>query len=83
MAEIVYVVVNEAMPGLVKIGKTNGDLGLRIRGLYGTGVPLPFELFYACEVPNAAFVEKSASRGLWRPQSQQVAGVLSSGPRAG
>jgi hypothetical protein len=57
MAEIVYVVVNEAMPGLVKIGKTNGDLGLRIRGLYGTGVPLPFELFYACEVPNAAFVE--------------------------
>ena len=57
MAEIVYILTNEAMPGLVKIGRTNGDLAGRIRGLYQTGVPLPFELYYACEVQDAAFVE--------------------------
>jgi hypothetical protein len=58
MAEIVYVLTNEAMPGLIKIGCTTGDLAGRIRGLYQTGVPLPFELFYACEVQDCAFVEK-------------------------
>lgn len=57
MAEIVYIITNETMPGLVKIGMTNADLAGRIRGLYQTGVPLPFELFYACEVSNAALVE--------------------------
>lgn len=57
MAEIVYVLTNEAMPGLIKIGRTNGDLAGRIRGLYQTGVPLPFELYFACEVEDSAFVE--------------------------
>jgi hypothetical protein len=57
MAEIVYIITNETMPGLVKIGMTNTDLAGRIRSLYQTGVPLPFELFYACEVSNAATVE--------------------------
>jgi hypothetical protein len=58
MAEIVYVLVNEAMPGLCKVGCTTTDLASRIRGLYATGVPLPFELFYACEVENCVFVER-------------------------
>lgn len=58
MVDIVYVLINETMPGLIKIGITNSDLAGRIRGLYSTGVPLPFELFYACEVESAAFVEK-------------------------
>jgi len=57
MAEIVYVLENEAMPGLIKIGRTNADLAVRIRNLYQTGVPLPFELFFACEVSDSAFVE--------------------------
>jgi T5orf172 domain len=59
MAEIVYILINEAMPGLIKIGRTNVDLATRIKGLYSTGVPLPFELFYACEVTNADFVESN------------------------
>ncbi len=59
MTEIVYVLTNEAMPGLAKIGCHQGDdLAGRIRGLYSTGVPLAFELFYACEVRDARFVEK-------------------------
>lgn len=57
MAEIVYVLTNEAMPGLIKIGYTNTDLAPRIKQLYTTGVPLPFELYYACEVKDAAFAE--------------------------
>jgi T5orf172 domain len=57
MVDIVYILTNEAMPGLIKIGCTNGELASRIRQLYSTGVPLPFELFYACEVTDCASVE--------------------------
>lgn len=45
------------MPGYVKIGRTT-NLEQRIRSLDTTGVPLPFECFYACTVNNALFVEK-------------------------
>jgi T5orf172 domain len=57
MVDIVYILTNEAMPGLIKIGCTNGELASRIKQLYSTGVPLPFELFYACEVTNCEVVE--------------------------
>ncbi|MCG2689899.1 GIY-YIG nuclease family protein [Candidatus Parcubacteria bacterium] len=57
MPDIIYILINEAMPGYVKIGKTNG-LEQRIRSLDTTSVPLPFECFYACEVKDADFVEK-------------------------
>lgn len=55
--EIVYVLINEAMPGYVKIGLTT-DLEQRIRSLDTTSVPLPFECFYACTVNDAKFVER-------------------------
>ncbi len=58
MSEIIYILTNEAMPGYVKIGRTNTDLEQRIRDLSGsTSVPLPFTCFYACTVNNATFVE--------------------------
>lgn len=44
---------NEAMPDLVKIGRTN-DLNGRLRELYKTGVPLPFECHYAVVVEDSA-----------------------------
>lgn len=48
---IVYLLTNEAMPGLVKIGKTSRcDLEKRMKELFTTGVPLPFECAYACRV---------------------------------
>lgn len=48
---IVYLLKNEAMPGLIKIGKTSRhDLEKRMKELYTTGVPLPFECVYACKV---------------------------------
>ena len=58
MNEIIYILTNEAMPGYVKIGKTNNDLEQRVRELSAsTSVPLPFTVFYACTVKNAQFVE--------------------------
>lgn len=57
VSEIIYILINESMPGYVKIGKTN-DLEQRIRSLDTTGVPLPFECFYACTVKDSAFVER-------------------------
>ena len=54
----VYVLTNEAMPGLVKVGKTSGPLEKRMRELYKTGVPIPFSCFYAVDVDDADFVER-------------------------
>ncbi len=53
MSEIIYVLTNEAMPGYIKIGFTTGSLDERLRQLDRTGVPLPFEVYYACEVEQA------------------------------
>ncbi|WP_302615134.1 GIY-YIG nuclease family protein [uncultured Bacteroides sp.] len=51
---IVYVLTNPSMPGLVKIGMTTRDnLDTRMRELYGTGVPVPFECAYACKVKTS------------------------------
>ncbi|MEK7078306.1 MAG: GIY-YIG nuclease family protein [Patescibacteria group bacterium] len=57
MDNIIYILINEAMPGYLKMGKTN-NLEQRIRSLDTTGVPLPFECFYACKVKDATFVER-------------------------
>jgi len=58
MNEIIYILINEAMPGYVKIGMTNNSLEERIRSLDTTSVPLSFECFYAAIVKNAREVEK-------------------------
>lgn len=60
MPERIYVLVNQAMPGLIKIGRTSGDdVEARMRQLDTTGIPLPFECFYAAEVADAARVERA------------------------
>jgi hypothetical protein len=58
MPDIVYVVTNPAIPGMVKIGYTSqADAKDRIAQLYSTGVPVPFDLEYAARVDNAKQVE--------------------------
>lgn len=48
---IVYILTNSAMPGLVKIGMTTREsIDTRMKELYSTGVPVPFDCEYACEV---------------------------------
>ncbi len=60
MADIVYLLTNPAMPGLVKIGKTSKpDVKKRMGQLYSTGVPLPFDCALAMEVEDAVAVEKA------------------------
>lgn len=57
MNEIVYILVNEAMSGYIKIGRTN-DIVRRVQELDWTNIPLPFQCFYASRVKDALFVEK-------------------------
>jgi hypothetical protein len=55
----VYILTNEAMPGLVKIGMTTTPVESRMLGLDTTGVPLPFECYYAARVTDMPRVEKA------------------------
>lgn len=58
--EIVYILTNEAMPNLVKIGKTTrSDVKTRMNELYSSGVPFQFECAYAVEVDDCGTVEKA------------------------
>ena len=53
----VYLLTNEAMPGLVKIGYTNGTVEKRMNQLFTTGVPQRFDCFFAVKVEDAKIVE--------------------------
>lgn len=58
--EVVYVLTNPAIPGLVKIGfSSNSDAKQRIDALYTTGLPFPFKIEFVCRVPNAVEVERA------------------------
>ncbi|WP_215843659.1 GIY-YIG nuclease family protein [Acidithiobacillus montserratensis] len=59
MAGVIYLMTNVAMPGMVKIGKTESaeTLGTRLKDLNNTSVPLPFECYFAAEVEDADALE--------------------------
>lgn len=60
MQNIIYVLTNEAMPGIVKVGLTTDSVEGRITQLSSfTGVPLPFECYFAAEVKDCAKLEKT------------------------
>ncbi|MCQ2075122.1 MAG: GIY-YIG nuclease family protein [Bacteroidaceae bacterium] len=87
---IVYLLTNTAMPGLVKIGMTERDsMDSRLRELYSTGVPVPFECQYACKVKkcDCAKIERAlhtafapqrinANREFFRIQVEQAKAIL-------
>ena len=59
MPQIVYVLTNEAMPGIVKIGLTTDSIESRLGSLNShSGVPLPFECHFAAEVDSCARIER-------------------------
>jgi T5orf172 domain len=59
-SQIIYVLTNPAMHGLVKIGKTTQlEVDERMKQLYSTGVPVPFDCAFACQVKDAHEVEKA------------------------
>lgn len=62
MPAIIYIFTNEAMPNLIKIGKTSrDDIQSRLDELYNshTGVPLPFTCHCKVAVEDADTVEKA------------------------
>ena len=58
MREIIYILTNEAMPGWIKIGITTTSVEQRMLELDRTGVPLPFQCFYAAAVNNSQALER-------------------------
>lgn len=57
---IVYVLKNEGMPGLIKIGRTDQrDHKQRMKNLYTTGVPFAFEAVKVVKVNDSLKVEKA------------------------
>ena len=68
MEGYVYVLSNPAMPDLVKIGfTTQDDINVRLRELFSTGVPAPFQVEYACKLPDYRKVESALHRA-FHPQ---------------
>lgn len=63
MSEIVYILTNPVIPDLVKVGRTT-NLEERVRSLSAhSGVPVPFEVYYACVVNDSSKVEKHIHDG--------------------
>ena len=56
-SQIIYILSNEAMPGILKIGRT-WNLKERMKDLDNSSVPMPFECAYAALVEDAIFVER-------------------------
>ena len=67
---IVYLLTNPVMPGLVKIGMTTReDMDARMKELYSTGVPVPFECQFACRVKKSDCVKiEKALHTAFEPQ---------------
>jgi hypothetical protein len=63
--DIIYILSNPDMPGLVKIGKTRVGRGRqRVEELFTTGVPVPFNVEYAAYVTDAHVAEKGVHSAL-------------------
>ncbi len=63
MREIIYILTNPVIPDLVKIGRTT-NLEERVRSLSShSGIPVPFEVYYACVVSDSIKTEKHLHDG--------------------
>lgn len=58
----IYILSNESMPGLVKIGWTSRNVESRVRELATTGVPTGFKIEYEAYVSEPANVEQNIHR---------------------
>lgn len=53
----VYILTNNSMPGIIKIGWTDNSVEQRMKELDKTGTPLPFTCYFAKRVDDPRFVE--------------------------
>lgn len=58
----VYVLTNESMPGLLKIGRTIRCVDGRANELYQTGVPTPFKVIFSILSPDCEALEDLAHK---------------------
>jgi len=56
---IIYILTNESMPNLIKIGKTEKTISERLSSLNNTSVPYDFEVFAAYRVNDVDAIERS------------------------
>ncbi|WP_201496458.1 GIY-YIG nuclease family protein [Rubrivivax sp. A210] len=56
----VYVITNEAMPGLVKVGFTTRDPAQRASDLDASGIPFKYQVAFALQVSDCRTVERIA-----------------------
>lgn len=56
---VVYILTNEAMPGYIKIGRTDTSVEQRMRELDKTSIPLPFQCYYAARVADDQKLERT------------------------
>lgn len=66
----VYVLTNEAMPGMVKIGRSARLAEDRANELFTTGLPCIFDVYFRCLTSHAAELEKRVHKAL---ESHRVA----------
>lgn len=60
----IYVMVNRAMPGLVKVGYSMKDPVIRAKDFEGSGVPHPFIVAYEALLPSPRKIEQLVHREL-------------------
>src|SRR5690606_23349345 len=58
----VYVLSNDAMPGIVKIGRTSRLSEDRAKDLFHTGVPYPFDVVFRVVTSNPLGLEKEVHK---------------------
>jgi len=56
---IVYILTNDAMPGIIKIGITEDSVENRIKTLDNTSLPLPFRFYFAIESKRYKTIERN------------------------
>lgn len=68
MKGYVYILKNQAMPGLLKIGRSANGAKMRANQLYTTGVPVPFEIAFETYSHDCEALEKELH---WRLQNSR------------
>ena len=73
MSGYVYLLTNEAMPGWVKLGKTEKAPEERARELFNTSLPFRFDVAFAIKVPNPDKLEDHLHEELdvYRPDANR------------
>lgn len=60
----VYILTNQSMPGVVKIGRTARCVNQRASELFTSGVPTPFAVNHSVNSPDCEWLEASMHRKL-------------------